>query len=39
MKQGNYRHLIGCASAPLADGDAQAARIRDELQRHLTPAE
>jgi putative hemolysin len=39
MKQGGYRHLIGCASVPRADGGAQAARIRDELQRSLTPVE
>jgi putative hemolysin len=39
MKQGGYRHLIGCASASLADGGQQAARLRDELQRYLTDPE
>jgi putative hemolysin len=39
MKAGGYRHLIGCASAPLCDGGRQAARVRDELQSHLTDAE
>jgi putative hemolysin len=32
MKAGGYRHLIGCASASLADGGHQAARLRDEVQ-------
>ena len=31
MKSNGYRHLIGCASVPLADGGRQAARLRDEL--------
>lgn len=39
MKKGGYRHLIGCASAPLADGGQQAAKLRDELQRYLTDPE
>ena len=39
MKLGGYRHLIGCASASLADGGHQAARLRDELQPHLTDPE
>jgi putative hemolysin len=39
MKSGGYRHLIGCASAPLADGGRQAASLRDELQKYLTDAE
>jgi putative hemolysin len=39
MKAGGYRHLIGCASASLADGGGQAALLRDELQRHMTDAE
>ncbi len=39
MKKGGYRHLIGCASAPLADGGMQAATLRDELQRYLTDPE
>jgi len=39
MKAAGYRHLIGCASAPLADGGMQAARLRDELQSHLAGSE
>jgi putative hemolysin len=39
MRCGGYRHLIGCASASLADGGRQAARLRDEVQRYLTAAE
>jgi putative hemolysin len=39
MKAGGYRHLIGCASAPLADGGLQAARLRDELQPYFTDPE
>jgi putative hemolysin len=39
MRRGGYRHLIGCASVSLADGGMQAARLRDELQRHYTDAE
>lgn len=39
MKAHGYRHLIGCASAPLADGGLQAAFVRDTAQRHLTPPE
>jgi putative hemolysin len=39
MKSHGYRHLIGCASASLADGGMHAARLRDELQSHLTDAE
>jgi len=39
MKVGGYRHLIGCASASLADGGRRAARLRDELQRYMTDAE
>jgi putative hemolysin len=39
MKRNGYRHLIGCASAPLADGGMQAARLRDEMQAHLSDAE
>jgi putative hemolysin len=39
MKSNGYRHLIGCASVPLADGGGQAARLRDELQPHLVDAE
>ncbi|HUL66699.1 MAG TPA: GNAT family N-acyltransferase [Burkholderiaceae bacterium] len=39
MKAGGYRHLIGCASASLSDGGHQAARLRDEMQHHMTSAE
>jgi putative hemolysin len=39
MKLHGYRHLIGCASASLADGGMQAARLRDELQVYLADAE
>lgn len=39
MKSNGYRHLIGCASASLADGGMQAARLRDELQSFMTDAE
>lgn len=39
MRGFGYRHLIGCASAGLADGGMQAARLRDELQAHLTSPE
>jgi len=39
MKVSGYRHLIGCASAPLADGGMQAARLRDELQHYLASPE
>lgn len=39
MKSGGYRHLIGCASATLSDGGRRAARLRDDLQNHLTEPE
>jgi putative hemolysin len=39
MRMHGYRHLIGCASASLADGGLQAARVRDELQNHLADVE
>jgi putative hemolysin len=39
MRRGGYRHLIGCASAPLGDGGKQAARLRDELLPHFTDGE
>lgn len=39
MKLHGYRHLIGCASASLADGGMLAARVRDELQAYLTDPE
>lgn len=39
MKDGGYRHLIGCASAPLADGGRHAARLRDDVQKHLAGTE
>jgi putative hemolysin len=39
MRASRYRHLIGCASAPLGDGGMQAARLRDELQLFLASPE
>jgi putative hemolysin len=39
MRKGGYRHLVGCASASLADGGAQAAGLRDELQAYLCEPE
>ena len=39
MKAGGYRHLIGCASVPLADGGHAASRIQIDLQRWLTDPE
>ena len=39
MRRGRYRHLIGCASAPLADGGMQAAGLRDKLQPYLAEPE
>jgi putative hemolysin len=39
MKAGGYSHLIGCASVPLADGGATAARLRLDLQKYLTDPE
>lgn len=39
MRTGGYRHLLGCASAPLADGGRQAARLRDDVQKYLSDAE
>jgi putative hemolysin len=39
MKAHGYRHLIGCASASLADGGMQAARLRDETQAYLSDPE
>lgn len=39
MKLHGYRHLIGCASASLADGGATAAAVCDAAQRALTPPE
>lgn len=39
MRSFGYRHMVGCASAPLADGGMQAARLRDELQKHLCSTE
>jgi putative hemolysin len=36
MRRGKYQHLIGCASASLADGGAQAAGLRDKLQGYLS---
>ncbi len=39
MKAGGYRHLMGCASASLADGGRHAARLRDDLQKDFTDPE
>lgn len=39
MRRGGYRHLVGCASASLADGGQQAARLRDDLLPHFTDIE
>jgi len=35
MLRGGYEHLLGCASAALADGGHQAASLRDHLQAKL----
>jgi len=39
MRKGGYKHLIGCASASLADGGMQAAGLRDKLQGYLADPE
>ena len=39
MRRGHYRHLIGCASAPLTDGGMHAAALRDKLQAYLSDPE
>lgn len=39
MRRGGYRHLIGCASASLADGGKMAARLRDAMLPYYTDAE
>jgi len=39
MRSAGYLHLIGCASAALADGGMQAASLRDELQRYMAGPE
>ena len=39
MRCNGYRHMVGCASASLADGGAQAAALRDSLQGHLADPE
>jgi putative hemolysin len=39
MRRGGYRHLIGCASASLADGGKMAARLRDDMLPYFTDAE
>ncbi len=39
MRKGHYQHLIGCASASLADGGGQAAALRDKLQPYLCDPE
>jgi len=35
MLHGRHEHLLGCASASLADGGHQAATLRDHLQQRL----
>jgi putative hemolysin len=37
LRRGRFGHLIGCASASLADGGGQAAALRDHLQAFLAP--
>jgi putative hemolysin len=39
LRAGGYHHLVGCASVALSDGGRTAARIRQELQKYLTPPE
>jgi len=39
MAQGNYRHLIGCASIGMADGGHAAANLYRRLGDHLAPIE
>jgi putative hemolysin len=39
MRKGRYQHLIGCASASLADGGGQAAALRDQLQPYVCDPE
>lgn len=39
MRSNGYRHMIGCASASLADGGAQASALRDSLQDYLAEPE
>jgi len=39
MRKGQYKHLIGCASASLADGGMQAAALRDKLQGYMAAPE
>jgi putative hemolysin len=39
MRSAGYSHVIGCASASLADGGMQAASLRDETQRYLAGSE
>ena len=40
MAQGNYRHLIGCASIGMADGGHAAASLYNRLrEKHLAPTE
>ncbi len=39
MRQGGYRHLIGCASIGMADGGHNAANLYRRLDGHLAPIE
>ncbi len=39
MAQGNYRHLIGCASIGMVDGGHAAANLYRNLGAHLAPIE
>lgn len=39
MAQGNYRHLIGCASIGMADGGHAAANLYRRLGEHMAPIE
>jgi len=39
MRGNGYRHMVGCASASLADGGAQAAALRDSIQALLADPE
>lgn len=39
MAQGNYRHLIGCASIGMADGGHNAANLYSRLGEHMAPPE
>ncbi len=39
MAEGNYRHLIGCASIGMGDGGHAAANLYQRLGEHLAPIE